>query len=168
MKDRRREEALRQRVRELGAEVIDSERFQAAWEIPHHRTTSVAQHSLNVAKESCRIAEWLERRGLAVSAEDAVRSSLLHDLAMTEKPVFRSPSWNKAYSHPDRGAQLAREEYRANEVQEDAVRRHMWPICVVPPRHREGWIVMAADKISSAKELLDAILPGRAGEDETK
>ena len=168
MKDRRREEELRRKVRQLGEEVIGSERFRAAREIPHHRGVSVAEHSLNVAKESCRIAEWLERRGVSVSAEDVVRGSLLHDIGMTETPVFRSPSWKKAYSHPDRGAELAREEYRANEVQEDAVRRHMWPICVVPPKHREGWIVLAADKISSAKELLDAILPGRAGDDETE
>ena len=149
-----REKELLQSVQRLGGEIIDSARFRAAGAIPHHLAGNVAEHSLNVAMESCRIAEWLNRRGLQVDVKDAVCGSLLHDIGMTEKDVSDSPSWKKAYSHPARGAQLAREEYRANPVQEDAVRRHMWPICVVPPRHAAGWIVLAADKICSVKELL--------------
>lgn len=154
MKKQDREDKLLQSVQELGAEIIDSERFRAAEAIPHHLAGNVAQHSLNVARESCRIAEWLNRHGAKVDVKDAVRGSLLHDIGMTEKEVFRSPSWKKAYSHPDRGAKLAREEYRANDVQEDAVRRHMWPICLIPPKHAAGWIVSAADKICSIKEIL--------------
>ena len=149
-----REEELLQSVQRLGAEIIDSERFRAAEAIPHHLAGNVAQHSLNVAKESCRIAEWLNRRGLQVDVKDAVRGSLLHDIGMTEKEVFRSPFWKKAYTHPERGAELARDEYRATSVQEDAIRRHMWPICIVPPKHAVGWIVLTADKICSIKELL--------------
>ena len=154
MEKQDREEKLLQSVRQLGAEIIDSERFRAAGAIPHHLAGNVARHSLNVAKESCRIAEWLNRHGAQVDVKDAVRGSLLHDIGMTEKEVFGSPTWKKAYLHPERGAALAREEYLANDVQEDAVRRHMWPICVVPPKHAAGWIVLAADKICSIKELL--------------
>ena len=154
MKKQKQEEELLQSVQELGAEIIDSERFRAAGAIPHHLAGNVAQHSLNVARESCRIAEWLNRHGAKVDVKDAVRGSLLHDIGMTEKEVFRSPSWKKAYSHTERGAALAREEYLANDVQEDAVRRHMWPICIVPPKHAAGWIVLAADKICSIRELL--------------
>ncbi len=149
-----KEKKLLQKVQELGANVINSERFQAAWKIPHHRKLNVAEHSINVAKESVRIATWLKRHGMNVNIEDAVCGSLLHDIGMTEKQIFRSPSWKKAYTHPDRGAIVARDEYRANAIQENIIRRHMWPICVIPPKHKEGWIVVAADKISSVKELL--------------
>lgn len=154
MKKQKREEELLQSVRELGAEILDSERFRAAEAIPHHLVGNVARHSLNVAKESCRIAEWLNRHGAQVDVKDAVCGSLLHDIGMTEAEVFRSPSWKKAYTHPERGAAVARDEYRATAVQEDAIRRHMWPICIVPPRHAVGWIITAADKICSIKEIL--------------
>ena len=154
MKRPDREEELLQSVQELGSEIIGSERFRAAEAIPHHLAGNVARHSLNVARESCRIAEWLNRHGAQVDVKDAVCGSLLHDIGMTEKEVFRSPSWKKAYTHPARGAHVAREEYRANPVQEDAVRRHMWPICVIPPKHAAGWIVLAADKICSIREFL--------------
>ena len=151
---KKQEEELLQTVQQLGADVIRSARFRSAWEIPHHRTGNVALHSLNVAKESCRLAFWLNRHGADINVKDAVCSSLLHDIGMTEKHVFHSRSWKKAYTHPIRGAEVAKNEYRTNSVQENAIRRHMWPICIVPPKHKEGWVVLAADKICSVKELL--------------
>ncbi len=140
-------------MEEIGDDVIRSERFRAAWSIRHHRD-NVALHSLYVARESCRIASWLSRHGVSVSVEDAVRASLLHDIGMTDNGIFRSPGWKKAYSHPTQGADVAEKEYHVNEVQADAIRRHMWPICIIPPKHVEGWVISMADKISSAKELL--------------
>ena len=152
-KKEQREKELLQKVNQLGEEVLNSERFLSAWDIPHHGNVSVAMHSMHVAKESCRIAAWLRRHGVKISDEDAVRSSLLHDIGMTERRVFSSPSWKKAYTHPDRGSEIAEKEYHANEIQKDAIQRHMWPICVIPPSHVAGWVVLAADKISSMKEL---------------
>ena len=149
----RHEQELLQKVQQAGAEVLNSERFRKAWDIPHHPNVSVALHSLYVAKESCRIAEWLNRHGGHVRVEDAIRCGLLHDIGMTENKIFSSPSWVKAYTHPSRGVEVAEQEYHISEDQADAIRRHMWPICIIPPVHTMGWIVTAADKISSIKEI---------------
>lgn len=148
-KKEQREKELLQKVNQLGEEVLNSDRFLSAWDIPHHGNVSVAMHSLHVAKESCRIADWLQRHGVKISDEDAVRSSLLHDIGMTERRVFSSPSWRKAYTHPDRGTEIAEKEYHANEIQKDAIQRHMWPICVIPPSHVAGWVVLALDKMAT-------------------
>ncbi|MBP5169641.1 MAG: HD domain-containing protein [Oscillospiraceae bacterium] len=149
-----REKELLLKVQQAGAEVLNSERFLTAWNIPHHPHVSVAQHSLHVAKESCRLAEWLNRHGAHVSVDDAILCGLLHDIGMTENRVFSSPSWIKAYTHPQHGVDVAEKEYHVREDQADAIRRHMWPVCIIPPVHTLGWIVTAADKISSIKELL--------------
>ena len=45
-------------------------------------------------------------------------------------------------------------EYDAKEEQINAISRHMWPVCVVPPKHVLGWVVMAADKYASMQEYL--------------
>ncbi len=145
---------LLQTVKQSGMGILDSERFRAAWDIPHHPGTSVAQHSLHVAMESCRIAEWLNHHGTHVNVEETIRCALLHDIGMTENSIFSSPAWKKAYTHPNRGARVAEQEYHLTPVQADAIRRHMWPVCVIPPFHIMGWIVTTADKISSIKDLL--------------
>ena len=144
---------LHQDVMDLGGDIVSSERFAMALAVPHHNPRrTVASHSLETAEYALRIARWLNRHGASVSEEDAVRASLMHDLGMTEDEVFLSPSRKKAFSHPRAGSRIAREEFRANDVQVDAVRRHMWPIGLTPPRNMEGWVVVAADKCCSVRE----------------
>ena len=149
-----REKELFDKVQSAGETILNSERFRAAWDIPHHPGISVAQHSLHVAMESCRMAEWLNLHGAHINLEDTIQCALLHDIGMTENRIYSSPAWRKAYTHPSRGMEVAEKEYHLNSAQADAIRRHMWPVCIIPPVHALGWIVTAADKISSIKELL--------------
>ena len=144
---------IRERVAEMGADIIESDRFEKAKTVPHHnKYRSIAGHSVETAENALRISEWLKRRGVDVDEREAVRTSLLHDIGMTEDEVFLSPSRVKAYTHPEEGARIAREEFAANDVQVEAIRRHMWPIGRTTPRHATGWIVVAADKCTSIVE----------------
>jgi len=34
-----------------------------------------------------------------------------------------------------------------------AIKRHMWPLCIVPPNTIEGWILLYADKVVALKEI---------------
>lgn len=140
-------------VRQLGGDILASGPFQDAKRIPHHGSVSVARHSLHVAARSLRIATWLEARGVSVDTEDVVRAALLHDIGMTDRSVQSCPPWIKAYTHPRRGAVLAERQFRAGPVQRDAILHHMWPVCVIPPRHLSGWVVLLADKLCSVEEL---------------
>ena len=140
-------------VRQLGGDILRSERFRLAAGIPHHGRVSVARHSLHVAQRSLEISRWLNRHRQIVQPEDAVRAALLHDIGMTEPQVSGSPSWRKAYTHPRQGSRIAGSEFGANEIQRNAVLRHMWPICGIPPRHLAGWVVLAADKLCTLQEL---------------
>ena len=139
-------------VESIGADIIRSDRFRSAEKIPHHRYENVAEHSLRVAKQSYRMAVWLRKHGFRVDYGDVVRGSLLHDIGMTESDIHKSPGWRKAYRHPKEGAEIAEREFHANAVQKNAVRRHMWPISVIPPVHTAGWIIGSSDKYCSVKE----------------
>lgn len=112
---------------ELGGDIICSERFAKAWQVPHHyEGRSIAHHSLETAAYTYRLARWLGARGHDVSVKDAVRASLLHDIGMTVDEVFHSPSYRKAYSHPREGARIARGagEEGAQQVVVRAAHRH--------------------------------------------
>ena len=79
-------------------------------------------------------------------------------IGMTEAEVHDSAAYRKAFSHPRRSRSIAAEEFRANRVQMDAIGRHMWPICVIPPKHMAGWLILAADKVCSVQEAAGAVL----------
>lgn len=156
---------IRKELERYGADIISSDRFAKARQVPHHsRRGNIALHSLETAGYALLLVRWLERHGVTVSERDSVRASLLHDIGMTEDDVFFSPSYKKARSHPREGARIAREEFGADEVQEQAILSHMWPVWrAVPPRSMVGWVVSAADKCCSAhetKRTTDEIVEG--------
>lgn len=137
----------------LEEDILSSDRFHKAWNIRHHYSTSVAVHSERTAEYAMRICSWLKRHSVRINEEDVMRACLLHDIGMTDDKVSHSISFRKAYLHPVRSEQIAKDEFHANAVQCNAIRRHMWPICVIPPRYKEGWIVIAADKLCSLREV---------------
>lgn len=144
-------------IRELLPEcedILSSGRFQKAKRVRHHKKFNVAAHSMQTAVYGARLCGWLNRHGAKIDKRDVIRACLLHDIGMTEDQVHDSVQYRKAFAHPKKSVEIAAAEYGANEVQLDAVRRHMWPICVIPPKHVAGWLVVAADKMASCKEVL--------------
>lgn len=148
------EDAVLKELERYGGDIISSDRFAKAREVPHHsKNGNIALHSMETAGYALLLARWLERRGVTVSEQEAVRASLLHDIGMTEDDVFLSPSYKKARSHPREGARIAREEFGANEAEVQAILSHMWPVWrAVPPRSMVGWVVSVADKCCSVHE----------------
>ena len=146
----------------MGDDILQSERFSKAKRVPHHMHCNIATHSLETAGYALGMARMLRRLGgVDVLDRDVVRASLLHDIGMTEDEVFLSPSRKKAYSHPRESARIAREEFGANMNQVEAIRHHMWPIGLLNvPCHATDWVVMAADKYCSAREVQREIARG--------
>ena len=58
------------------------------------------------------------------------------------------------FYHPSRALHNAQKEYTLTKRQEDIIKKHMWPLTVVPPMCREAWIVTAADKYCSFMETV--------------
>ena len=148
-----RYEEIRKEVFRLGKDILQSDRFAKAAQVPHHLRSNIAAHSIRTAQYALALAKWLNHHHITVSEADVVRTALLHDIGMTEDRVFRSPPPLKAYTHPWRGSHIGRDEFRLKQRHVHAIRRHMWPICILPPANRIGWIVLAADKYCSHLEL---------------
>lgn len=161
---------IRREVFSYGDDIIHSDRFRKAKHVQHHIEYTVAVHSMEVAMYALLIARSLKRHNLLhkLDERDLVRAALLHDIGMTEDAVHDSPSYKKAFSHPREGLRIARDEYKLNKLQLNAIQRHMWPIGIIPPTHVIGWILTAADNMSSFNEgvaMLKEKIHRRKGED---
>ena len=120
-----------------------------------HGRISVYTHCLNVAKK----AYLLDRRfHVGSNLENLLIGALLHDFylydwhgAKLHFNIFKM----HGYTHPGQACENAKRIFGINEVQQEVIRCHMWPLTLRSvPRHREAVLVCIADKICALKETV--------------
>lgn len=142
---------IRQLIAEQVTQLEQNGRFEMEKEAFQHGTVTVYEHSLRVAECSCKIAEKL---GWKIDMESLVRGALLHDYFLYDWHEGSSGHRLHGFSHPVTALSNAMEDYELNFVERDIIRKHMFPMTLVPPVTREALIVCIADKICATQETL--------------
>ena len=136
-----------------GAGILESEEFRMAFEQTHHSCETVASHSLGVAVVSIYICLFLYRLHMHPRLKEVTVAALGHDLGILGRYGKYRNNVECCRRHPVDSVETIRQlTGEENERVENAVRRHMWPLTPVPPKHIEGVILTAADKISACME----------------
>lgn len=136
-------------IREYASDILKSEKFISSGNNIQHGNMSVRKHSLQVAKYSLIIAD---RFGIQVDRRQMVRGALLHDYFLYD---WHGPNHNlHGFYHPGVALKKAQKDFRLTDMEKDIIKKHMWPMTVIPPRYKEAWVVTSADKYCSAMETL--------------
>ena len=140
-------------LREYASDILDSENFQSTRNYIQHGTMPVHRHCIDVAKQSIAISKAL---GISCSERELVRGALLHDYFLYDWHDKTRKNYQKLHGfyHPGIALKNASREYNLTPREKDIIKKHMWPLTVVPPRCREAWIVTTADKYCSVLETL--------------
>lgn len=140
-------------LKKYAEDILNSENFKSTQVYIQHGNMSVKEHCINVAKMSLMIRD---RLGLKCNTRDLVRGALLHDYFLYDWHKTDTIETHKLHGffHPGRALRNAKKEYRLTRRQADIIRKHMWPLTVIPPMCREAWIVTTADKYCSLMETL--------------
>lgn len=148
----RHKELIRQ-IREAAGDILASENFQSTKQHIQHGTVTVNAHCINVAKHSLMLAD---KMGIQCNRRELIRGALLHDYFLYDwhDKDHINPFKLHGFFHPGRALTNASREYALTEREKDIIRKHMWPMTIVPPMCREAWIVTAADKWVSMLETL--------------
>lgn len=139
---------------EIVADIIEHPKFQKLRSIDHHGNGLYA-HSVAVGYNSYRIAKKLGLDYVSVA-----RGALLHDFFFqswhnkekTGKGFDRIKEMH-GFSHPKIALENARKYFDINDKEADMIVKHMFPLTIVPPRHRESWVVTTVDKGVAIKEM---------------
>lgn len=144
---------IQKQIREEAPDILRSKNFNHMKGYIQHGNVSVNAHVMNVARYSIAISERLH---IACSKRDLIRGALLHDYFLYDWhiPDKDNPHRLHGFYHPGVALRNAAKEYELTEREKNIIRRHMWPLTVVPPRCREAWIVTTADKWCSFMETL--------------
>lgn len=146
-----------ERIAAHGGDILRSSRFRSTKKNMQHGSVSVYEHSICVAGCSLEIMDGLKGLGIRFRERELVRGALLHDYFLYDWHTYRRPKGLKnlhGFRHPETALQNAGKEYRLTDCERDIIRKHMWPLTIVPPLCREAWVVTAADKYCSLLETL--------------
>lgn len=128
--------------------------FQLRKTFDHHENESVFMHSLKVSLLSYKIAKKLNK-----DYKTAAIGGLLHDfyeepwqikgklVASKDKNFFKGHGFTHAKSALDNSNNTF--VFHMNKKIENIIKRHMFPLNVIPPLYIESWIVTMADKYIS-------------------
>lgn len=129
------------------APLLDTADVQRLSKFSHHRFNTRLEHSLEVAWRSYFVAKTF-----SLDYASAARGALLHDLFfydwMREGPRFHG------YKHPKISLQNAVKIADLNKKEKDIIKKHMWPLTVMPPRYPESWVVCFIDTYYSIKDCV--------------
>ncbi|HPL67186.1 MAG TPA: phosphohydrolase [Smithellaceae bacterium] len=127
--------------------LLDTADVQRLSEFRHHGFNTRLEHSLEVAWRSYAAAKTL-----SLDYASTARGALLHDLFfydwMREGPRLHG------CRHPEISLQNAVKTADLNEKEKDIIRKHMWPLTLVPPRYPESWVVCFIDTYCSIKDCV--------------
>ena len=133
-------------------DIYEHEEFLKLKEFFHHNS-SIYEHVQDVAYLSYRISKYLK-----LDYRSAARGALLHDFFLYDWRNHDVPDLPRkkfhGIEHPTIAVDNARKYFSINEIEEDIIKKHMWPLTLVPPKYKESFIVSFADKYLSSKEFI--------------
>lgn len=133
-------------------DIYENERVKKLDNWEQHNHTSRLQHSINVAYYS-----YIVCRKLGWDCRSAARAGMLHDLYFYDWRVPSSIRGNHALWHPLIALDNAKKITELNKIEIDAIKNHMWPCTIRPPRYKESYVITFADKLCATMEFFDGI-----------
>ena len=135
---------------ELVRPVSEDPRCLKMKEYIQHGRINTYDHCMDVARTSY----WLGKKfRLQLHEEELVRGAFLHDYYLYD--WHHSGDHLHGYHHPFIAAENASRDFQADQLVQEAIRTHMWPLNIRRiPHSKTGWLLTLSDKICSLDETL--------------
>ena len=135
--------------------IYQTDEVQSLKQYEQHLEIDRLQHILGVAYLSYKIC-----KKLGWDYKSAANAAMMHDLVYYDWRDGFTGGWHKlhGYKHPKLAEMNARELCgEISALESDIIKKHMWPLTVIPPRYKEGFVVTFADKYCATREVLYSV-----------
>lgn len=123
-----------------------------------HISTSRFEHCEEVAYYTYQIC-----KKLGLDYVSAARGAMLHDFYFYDwrnKGVEGQKKFH-LMRHPGIALKNADDIFELNDLEKDIIKKHMWPVTIVPPKYKESFIVTCVDKYCATIEFFKYLRTGR-------
>jgi uncharacterized protein len=136
---------------EIVQEYIQDHEWLKLMAYTHHKNTSRLMHCMHVSYLcflSAYRSHW-DYRSAAIGG-------LLHDFCLFNKKEYAVKNYRDiwCFYHPQEALKLAESKYELSDVARDIISKHMFPVALSFPRHRETWLIAYWDKYCAVREYL--------------
>lgn len=137
-------------VRRLSIYAKD-ERLKQMKKYVQHGNINTYEHCLLVAYYSFLIMKKLR---IKCNEDELLRGALLHDYYLYDWHI--KEKWHRwhGFRHANFALANALQDFHLTEIEMEIIRKHMWPLTIIPPTCREAWIVNIADTFISFIETI--------------
>lgn len=135
-------------------DILDSPVFQSMDNYIQHGDTTCKAHCIKVSYMGyciCRRLGWNYR--------EVARAGLLHDLFLYDWHTHAKETGEHfhGYTHPRKALNNAEKYFELTHIEKDIILRHMWPLTPIPPKSREGMVIVYSDKFCGLIETVARI-----------
>lgn len=138
-------------VKKYGGSILKSDGMRCEKRFRQHSNVSVYAHSVSVAIMCVKIAKRLH---VKTDTESLVRGALLHDYFLYDWHIAdKSHRWH-GFNHAKCALENAKRDFLLNDVEENMILSHMFPLNLILPKYRESVILCVADKLCATGEII--------------
>ena len=137
--------AIKKEYRSCIEDLAQNDLIHSLHDFAHHSNISRLEHCLHVSYTS-----YLLCRKLGLNSRSAARAACCHDFFFTIH--LTKPTGASLLRHPCMPGQRQK-SFLLNEIEEDLIVKHMWPVTIRLPRYKESYVVTLADKYCAYKEI---------------
>ncbi|MPN04772.1 hypothetical protein SDC9_152019 [bioreactor metagenome] len=132
------------------SDLINHEMVRSMKNYMQHSDIDCLEHCLYVSYSS-----YLICRRMNFNYRAATRGGLLHDFFLYDWHVKKSHEGLHGFTHPRIALWNANQYFQLNELEQDIISKHMWPLTITLPKYKEAYIVAAADKYCAFMEIFN-------------
>lgn len=131
-------------------DILENPVFQSMDRYFQHGNTTCKEHCIRVSYLSyklCKKYGWDYRR--------TARAALLHDLFLYDWHTHAKETgeYFHGFTHPRTAMNNAEKYFGVSEMEKELILRHMWPLTPIPPKYKEGYTIIYADKFCGLAEV---------------
>lgn len=130
------------------SDLIDTPVVQKMDGFIQHSEVSCLEHCLFVAYVS-----FVACRLFRLNYYAAARGGLLHDLFLYDWHAEENRGKLHGFTHPKIALNNANKYFRLTPMEQDIIKKHMWPLTFFAPNFAESLIVSLADKLCAVVEV---------------
>lgn len=141
---------MERKVIECLKELMDDSRLGLMAEFKQHGDTSCLAHTIAVVYCALAIAKKFH---ININKRELIRGGILHDYFLYDWHDGNG-RYIHGFTHPYTALKNADQDYELTARERDIIKKHMFPLTVIPPMYREAWLICIADKICACIEAL--------------